>query len=94
MKPKYKMYLMLLLLIIAVHSVHSQQLSDYTRNSVYYAGKVMPTVPSTGSSSQDVLKELGVDLSNEGKTDKVIDFINCIGLRRTTSWNRPPLPKK
>ena len=84
MKPKYKMYLMLLLLIIAVHSVHSQQLSDYTRNSVYYAGKVMPTVPSTGSSSQDVLKELGVDLSNEGKTDIVIDFINCIGLRRTS----------
>ena len=88
------MYLMLLLLIIAVHSVHSQQLSDYTRNSVYYAGKVMPTVPSTGSSSQDVLKELGVDLSNEGKTDIVIDFINCFGLKRTTSWNRTLLPKK
>ena len=81
MKPKYKMYLMLLLLIIAVHSVHSQQIpSDYTRNSVYYAGKVMPTVPSTSSSSQDVLKELGVDLSNEGKTDIVIVIINCFGL--------------
>ena len=85
---------MLLLLIIAVHSVHSQQLSDYTRNSVYYAGKVMPTVPSTGSSSQDVLKELGVDLSNEGKTDIVIDFINCIGLKRTSPWNRTPFAKK
>jgi hypothetical protein len=51
----------------AVHSVHSQQPSDYTRNSVYYAGQIMPTVPSTEQSSQDVLKELGVDLSNEGK---------------------------
>ena len=71
MNHKYRMYLMLLLLSIAVHSVHSQQQqpSDYTRNSVFYAGKVLPTVPtSTEQSSQDVLKELGVDLSNEGKT--------------------------
>merc|ERR1712008_357749 len=67
MKEKYKMYLILILLSIAVHSVHSQQPSDYTRNSVYYAGQIMPTVPSTEQSSQDVLKELGVDLSNEGK---------------------------
>lgn len=61
------MYLILILLSIAVHSVHSQQPSDYTRNSVYYAGQIMPTVPSTEQSSQDVLKELGVDLSNEGR---------------------------
>ena len=72
MKEKYKMYLILILLSIAVHSVHSQQPSDYTRNSVYYAGQIMPTVPSTEQSSQDVLKELGVDLSNEGRPNSNI----------------------
>ena len=77
MKEKYKMYLILILLSIAVHSVHSQQPSDYTRNSVYYAGQIMPTVPSTEQSSQDVLKELGVDLSNEGRpySNILLNFI-------------------
>ena len=71
------MYLILILLSIAVHSVHSQQPSDYTRNSVYYAGQIMPTVPSTEQSSQDVLKELGVDLSNEGRPNSniLLNFI-------------------
>ena len=61
------MYLLLTLLILTVHSVHCQHSSDYTRNSVYYAGQILPTVPTTEQTSQDVLKELGVDLSNEGK---------------------------
>ena len=76
------MYLILILLSIAVHSVHSQQPSDYTRNSVYYAGQIMPTVPSTEQSSQDVLKELGVDLSNEGRPISNI-ILNFIVLFRT-----------
>ena len=76
------MYLILILLSIAVHSVHSQQPSDYTRNSVYYAGQIMPTVPSTEQSSQDVLKELGVDLSNEGRPNSNI-LLNFIVFFRT-----------
>ena len=76
------MYLILILLSIAVHSVHSQQPSDYTRNSVYYAGQIMPTVPSTEQSSQDVLKELGVDLSNEGRPNSniLLNFVVFLGI--------------
>ena len=57
----------LLILLSFGSAVGAQQ--DYTRNSVYH--KFAPTYPSvlktTEHTSEDVLKELGVDLSNEGK---------------------------
>ena len=58
----------LLILLSLGSAVGAEQ--DYTRNSVYH--KFAPTYPSvlktTEQTSQDVLKELGVDLTNEGKT--------------------------
>ena len=48
---------------------HAQQLS-YTKNSVYYASMGGFPTQSTldrDESSKEVLKELGVDISNEGK---------------------------
>ena len=59
----------MLLLLSLMLSCSAESLS-YTRNSVIYAGSSLkPTnsILTTEPSSQDVLKELGVDLSNEGK---------------------------
>ena len=46
---------------------------DYDRNSIYQTNKVTSGsfAPTEQSSQQDVLKELGVDLSNEGKPPNV-----------------------
>ena len=65
---------MLLLLLLSYSAVmisaqSATEWSDYTRNSVVYAGQFGPTSASilTTEQSSDVLKELGVDLSTEGK---------------------------
>ena len=59
---------------------------DYDRNSIYQTNKVTSGsfAPTEQSSQQDVLKELGVDLSNEGKPPTTyargrrrIDYIFC-----------------
>ena len=59
-----------LTLLISAFVLSSQAQQDFT-NSVYYATSNVPTLSSNSvsaeQSSRDVLKELGVDLSSEGR---------------------------
>ena len=77
-----------LVLVSALMLSHAQQLS-YTKNSVYYASMGGFPTQSTldrDESSKEVLKELGVDISNEGK-DK-------ISLNKPENYFSEPWPRK
>ena len=54
----------LILLCIGLHESHAVNRDS---NSVYYTNKVTSFTPTEQSSQQEVLKELGVQLENEGK---------------------------
>ena len=56
--------LQLILLCVALHGSHAVNRDS---NSVYYTNKVTSFTPTEQSSQQEVLKELGVQLENEGK---------------------------
>ena len=76
-----------LVLVSALMLSHAQQLS-YTKNSVYYASMGGFPTQSTldrDESSKEVLKELGVDISNEGK-DK-------ISLNKPENYFSEPCPR-
>ena len=66
-KEMLKMLIFNVLVLLQCLCVKAQ--IDYDRNSIYQTNKVTSGsfAPTEQSSQQDVLKELGVDLSNEGK---------------------------
>ena len=61
------------LLSIVMLRPNSATPQSYTRNSVFYAGTSSSVLPTQASA--EVLKDLGVDLPNDGK--KVV-FLFCL----------------